>query len=73
MVIRRKKRTGAELLTEYLEENNLSLQQFAEKINCSKSMVGHLKNGVEPPGLELACKIEKATRGRIRPKSWLPA
>lgn len=71
MVKRRKKRKGPELLSKFLDENELSLQGFADVLGCSKAMVGFLKLGSAPPGLELACKIEKATDGKIRPDSWI--
>lgn len=71
MVIRRrpKKNRGPELLDAWLEDNNVTLVEFANSVDCSKATVGAIKNGKFPPGLALAVRIEKATD--IPAASWV--
>ncbi len=62
MVIRRRpKKKAPALLAAWLQDNNMSLSEFAESVECSKQTVGAIKNGDFPPGLALAVRIEKAT------------
>jgi transcriptional regulator with XRE-family HTH domain len=62
VVIRRRKKKGPELLAAWLEKNEMTLLEFSERVDCSKAMVGALKNGDSAPGLALAVRIEKVTQ-----------
>lgn len=52
-------------LDEYLWKNKVSQRDFAALINSSDSMVSWLRNGGRRPSIELAQKIEKATKGHV--------
>jgi transcriptional regulator with XRE-family HTH domain len=52
-------------LDEYLWKNKVSQRDFAALIDSSDSMVSWLRNGGRRPSVELAQKIEKATKGVV--------
>lgn len=60
-------KTLGEILTQYMNENNLSLRDFAEKANISHTYVGKLQKGLDPrtnkpiePTLDVIEKVAKA-------------
>lgn len=66
---RQPKKKTSELLSEWLEENELTIMEFAKIVDCSKQTVSAIRNGKFPPGLPLAARIEKATK--IPAVSWV--
>lgn len=52
-------------LDEYLWKNKVSQRDFAALIDSSDSMVSWLRNGGRRPSIELAQKVEKATKGHV--------
>lgn len=66
---RQPKKKTSELLSDWLEENEVTIVEFAKIVDCSKQTVSALKNGRFPPGLPLAVRIEKATK--IPVASWV--
>jgi len=59
---------GSEALRNWMADNACSVRALAEKLACSKSYVGMLKNGDEEPGLTVAVKIEQVCG--IPPRLW---
>lgn len=47
-----------------------SQREAAQLIGCAQSMVGSLEAGTKRPKIDLAMKIERATKGAVRLKHW---
>ena len=58
-------------IKEYLYLNRMSVNEFAGRINCSRSYFSRLINGHVKPGKRLAKDIEEATNGKIKAKDLL--
>lgn len=67
---KKRRKAGSELLKGWLEENEVSYAQFAKMADCCKATVGHLRNGHLRPGLDLAVRIERVTKGDVPATSW---
>ncbi len=52
-------------LDEYLHRNKVRADLFAESIKASKAMVSFLRLGKRRPSVELAKRIETATKGKV--------
>ena len=65
-----RKKNGADLLSVYLKREGLSLRVFAEHVECSKSLVGALKNGNAKPGRSLAVRIAEFTDQEVPVAAW---
>jgi len=65
-----RKKNGADLLSSFLEREGLSLRVFAEHVECSKSLVGALKNGNAKPGRSLAVRIADITGQEVPVAAW---
>ncbi|MCK6513310.1 helix-turn-helix domain-containing protein [Myxococcota bacterium] len=48
-------------LKDYLKKNQITLQQFADKLGVSCSTVGHYVAGRRTPSIAMARRIEQAT------------
>lgn len=57
----------------YLQERGISQRDFARLIGVDPGIVSRLSRGLMRPSLELAAKIETATRGKIKAVSWVSA
>ncbi len=58
-------------LAQYLKKKKLRQYQFAELVGVKQSFVSRLKAGHVMPSLELAVKIERATKGAVKAVSWV--
>lgn len=58
-------------LKEYLFLNRITVNDFAEKINCNRSYFSRLLNGHVKPGKRLAKDIEKETNGEVKAEDLL--
>ncbi len=61
---------AAQSLAEYLHRNELTLERFAYRVGCSKSMIGMLCTGDAKPSLKLAGKIQTETQGAVAMLGW---
>ncbi len=57
-------------LQEYLNKTEMMFVEFAERIQVNPSTVSLLARGKRKPSLELALKIEEATRGKVKASVW---
>jgi DNA-binding XRE family transcriptional regulator len=60
-------------LARWLDEQQLTRAQAAEKLGITEAALNYVCNGSRLPGLKLAFDIEHLTRGVITAKSWLRA
>lgn len=65
--------SGMENLASYLDTRGISQREFARLLDVDPSIVSRLVHGQMRPGLELAFRIERLTKGRIKAASWVPA
>lgn len=52
-------------LSEYLTKNGMRASEFARLIGSPASTVTRLLSGKRKPGLDLVCRIQKATNGKV--------
>jgi transcriptional regulator with XRE-family HTH domain len=55
---------------DYLHKYGMSQQELADSLGTVQSVVAHWKRG-RLPSLEMACRVEKVTRGEVMPSSFL--
>jgi len=53
------------LLTEYLQNQNITKSEFARRINISATHMGDICNGKKNPSLALARRIIEVTEGKV--------
>lgn len=58
-------------LKTFLEMSGIPQTDFAQLINVSPAMVSYMAGGKKDPGLRLAMKIQRATKGKVRPEDFL--
>ena len=58
-------------LKDYLSENNLTQQKFADQIGVTQATVARWAGGVQFPHPIFLHKIEKATEGRVTPSDMV--
>lgn len=58
-------------LPEYLTKSGLKQAAFAQRIGVTQATVSKLIARTMLPGLELAVKIEDATGGAVKARSWI--
>lgn len=46
-------------------------QEFANLLGINKSSLSNMIAGLKRPSLELAVKIEKLTKGKVKPRDWV--
>jgi DNA-binding transcriptional regulator YdaS (Cro superfamily) len=56
----------------YLERHGITQEEFAERLECSQSLVSQWVNGVTEITPEYAVKIERETNGELTRKHLLP-
>lgn len=61
------------VLTEWRANRNISQKEFAEMIGVGKSTLNKIEKFVRKPSLDLAVKIQGATRGKIKPTDLIAA
>lgn len=57
-------------LADYLNSNNLTQAEFARSAGCRQATVSKLCTADASPSIELALKIEKASRGHVKIEAW---
>lgn len=57
-------------LREYLDENGIKVKFFAEKLGTSPTQISMWLRGARNPNRESMIKIEKATKGKVKPRDW---
>lgn len=60
-------------LADWLDQRGMSAAHFGKLVGVTRITVWRLASEKALPGLELAVAIERATRGRVRPKDFLSA
>jgi DNA-binding transcriptional regulator YdaS (Cro superfamily) len=58
-------------LDQYLSITASSAKSFAESLGISPSYLSELRGGKKRPGLSLALEIERATKGKVKARSWM--
>ena len=57
-------------LEEWLRKEGMLRRAFAERIGASPSTVSLLINGQRKPSLEMAQRIQEATKGKVKMTEW---
>lgn len=52
-------------LTKYREKYGLTLAVLASDIGCSIAMLNFVERGLRAPSMDMAYRIERATKGRV--------
>lgn len=60
-------------LAEYLKAHDISAAEFARRIGVHKVTLSRYIRGVRRPALAHSIAIQKATRGKVKPESFVPA
>lgn len=63
---------GAANLAEWIKTEGLGYAEVAERLKASVSTVKNILAGRRNPGPELAFRIERVTRGKVKAKSFFP-
>lgn len=53
-------------IQELRKETGLTQEEFAEKLNISRTHIGHIEQGRKSPSLKLMEKIAKALRVKVK-------
>ena len=56
-------------LAQYLKDENLTQAAFAARVGVKQATVSKLCAG-KKPSLELACRIDRETKGAVPPAVW---
>lgn len=65
------KKTTPMTLGEFLRDAHESQAAFARRVEVHYSVISKLVAGKVMPGLVLAVKIERATKGKVPPRVWV--
>ena len=57
-------------LKTYLEIKGMSQDEMAKTLSITPAMVCYITSGKRNPGLKLALKIQRITKGKVRPEDW---
>ncbi|MDS1138603.1 helix-turn-helix transcriptional regulator [Nitratireductor indicus] len=57
-------------LETYLQSKDLKPTTFAAKVGVYPSTITRILRGERSPSLELVMKIERATKGKVKPRDW---
>lgn len=60
-----------EKLATYIDSRNISQREFSRLLEVDPSIVSRLVRGQMRPSLDLAVRIEKLTKGHIKPSYWI--
>ena len=58
-------------LSEYMETHGIKVSFLAGQLGVSVHYLYALIHGIKEPSLALACRIEKVTRGKVKPRDLL--
>jgi len=58
-------------LRQYIEKRKITMKAFCEKHEFSYSYFRVLSCGARTPSLDLAIKIERATKGKVKPQDFI--
>ena len=62
---------GSQLMLVWLREARMDQTEFAAKHAIHLGHFNHILHGRRGLSLDVAVKIEKATKGKVPPRSWL--
>ena len=65
-------RHASEILTAFLKDYDMSLSEFGEAVDCTKSHACGLKNGDTTPGLQLGMRIYEFTKKKAGEAGAVP-
>lgn len=57
-------------LAQYLDTKGISQTEFASRIGVTQVAVSRYVSGDRTPSLRLILRIEKVTKGAVKPKDW---
>jgi predicted transcriptional regulator len=60
-------------LAQYLSNKRIPQSDFANRIGVTQVAVSRYVTGLRTPSLDLILKIERATKGAVKPKDWAEA
>lgn len=55
----------------YLKLRDIGVKEFADMVGCSPQAISNYINWRRKPSLEMICRIEKATKGKVTSKDLL--
>jgi transcriptional regulator with XRE-family HTH domain len=58
-------------LNEWLAREGMLQRAFAEKVGANPSTISLILSGMRNPSLDLAVRIEEATKGRVKVREWI--
>jgi len=58
-------------LTEYRKARNMGQRALAELLGVKQSTICRIETGAARPSLDLAGRIERLTKGKIKASSWV--
>lgn len=58
-------------LREYLFRKHLKVTEFSKVIQCNRSYLNDIVNGIKKPGMRLAKEIERETNGEVTVKELM--
>jgi DNA-binding XRE family transcriptional regulator len=61
---------GPDLLFVWRNGTGLTQQEAADLIETDLASYNAIENGRERPGLDFAVRIERATKGKVKPAHW---
>lgn len=59
-------------LKEFLQTSGLKSKFVAQELGITEQHMTNIVTGRKEPSLVLACKIEEYTKGKVKPKDFLP-
>lgn len=59
------------MFAEFIKSSGLRQSEWAERIGCSRSYLSEILSGKKRPSLEVACRIEDLTEGKVPASSWM--
>ncbi len=57
-------------LKTFFEIAGIDQKDFADMVQTSPAMISYMLAEKKSPGLRLALRIQKATKGKVRPEDW---
>ncbi len=66
-----KKERASQKLKQWIYDEGYSIEGLARKMNIHKQSLYNAINEYRTPSLEFAVKIEKMTKGKIKPIDWV--
>lgn len=63
---------SSQTLKEFLDSSDITDQELAELIPCSRSYITRIANGSASPGYKMAARIQEVTHGMVSKAIWFP-